>query len=299
MEKQTQKMQRFTFKDFDAMFPDDAACLEWLRNYLYPNGIFCKKCQAVTKHHRVQSRPSYSCDHCGHHEHPTAGTIFHKSPTSLRTWFHAIYLMASTRCGISAKQIERETGVTYKTAWRMFNRIRKLLAEERQLGGAVEIDETYFGGERKGHARRLDNKKPILGMVQRDGGVVARVADNVKAETVVPEIHKFVLPSSTVYTDTAAWYNTVQGERRYTHKRINHSAGVYVMGDIHTNSIEGFWSLIKRGIGGVYHSVSLKYLQNYLDEYSFRYSHRKDFTPMFLTFLCQIAKEDQSSETPA
>ncbi len=289
------KMQRFTFKDFETMFPNDAACLDWLRAYLYPEGIHCKKCERVTKHHRTVSRPSYSCDNCGHHVHPTAGTIFHKSSTSLKTWFHAIYLMASTRCGISAKQIERETGVTYKTAWRMFKQIRTLLQpDEEPLSGSVEVDETYFGGERKGQARRFDNKKPILGIVERKGRVIARVIDNVKAETVIPAINKHVLPASTVYTDTGAWYNTVQGERRYQHRRINHSAGVYVMGDIHTNTVEGFWSLIKRGIGGVYHSVSLRFLQSYLDEYSFRYSHRHDTEPMFLTFLRQIAKAETS-----
>ena len=115
------KMVKFTKKDFDQMFPDDETCLEWLFRYLYPNGtVFCDKCQRETKHHRVVSRPSYSCDHCGHHVHPTADTIFHKSPTPLTTWFYAIYPMAATRCGISAKQIQRETGVTYKTAWRMF-----------------------------------------------------------------------------------------------------------------------------------------------------------------------------------
>src|SRR5262249_34871655 len=109
-------------------FPDDAACLEWLKNYLYPDGIFCNKCQAVTKHHRVKSRPSYSCDHCGHHVHPTANTIFRKSLTPLTTWFYAISL-ASTRSGISAKQIQRETGVTYPTACRMFKKIRTLMDE--------------------------------------------------------------------------------------------------------------------------------------------------------------------------
>src|SRR5689334_19741370 len=186
MDQQNPRMQRFTFKDFEGMFPDDASCLEGLRNFLYPEGIFCKKCNATTKHHRVQSRPSYSCDHCGHHVHPTAGTIFHKSSTSLKTWFHAIYLMASTRCGISAKQIERETGVTYKTAWRMFKQIRTLLAEGNPLSGSVEVDETYFGGERRGHAERFDNKKPILGMVERKGRVRALVVDNVKAKTVIP-----------------------------------------------------------------------------------------------------------------
>ncbi|MDP9113207.1 MAG: IS1595 family transposase [Acidobacteriota bacterium] len=296
MEQQKPKMQRFTYKDFEQMFPDDASCLEWLRGYLYPEGIFCKLCQRVTKHHRTVSRPSYSCDHCGHHVHPTAGTIFHKSSTSLKTWFHAIYLMASTRCGISAKQIERETGVTYKTAWRMFKQIRTLLDEDKILSGSVEVDETYMGGKRKGQSGRPMRgdliKTPVLGMVERKGRVIAKVIPDTTLKTLVGSVHEFVLPSSTVYTDEYASYNTLPGERQYNHRRINHSTKIYVMGDIHTNSIEGFWSLIKRGIGGVYHSVSQKFLQSYLDEYAFRYSHRHDTEPMFLTFLRQVAKTE-------
>src|SRR5579859_5964716 len=133
------KMRKYTKKDFDRQFPNDATCLEWLFRRFYPDGtVYCEKCERETKHHRVQSRPSYSCDYCGHHVHPTANTIFHKSPTPLTTWFYAIYLMASTRCGISAKQIERETGVTYKTAWRMFKQIRSMLGDDRkQLGVAA------------------------------------------------------------------------------------------------------------------------------------------------------------------
>ena len=139
-------MLPYTLKDFQKQFPDDATCLEWLKNYLFPDGIFCEACNAITKHHRVVSRPSYSCDHCGHHVHPTADTIFHKSPTPLTTWFYAVYLMAQTRCGISAKQIQRETGVTYKTAWRMFKQIRSMLTDKRvaPIGGfnrKVEMDE--------------------------------------------------------------------------------------------------------------------------------------------------------------
>lgn len=303
MERQKRlKMQRFTYKDFEQMFPDDASCLEWLRNYLYPEGIFCKLCRRVTKHHRTVSRPSYSCDQCGHHVHPTAGTIFHKSSTSLKTWFHAIYLMASTRCGISAKQIERETGVTYKTAWRMFKQIRTLLDEDKTLSGSVEVDEAYFGGRRKGHTGRPMRgdlvKTPVLGMVERKGRVIAKVVTDTTLKTLVGSVHEYVLPASTVYTDEYASYNTLPGEKQYTHRRINHSAKIYVMGDIHTNSIEGFWSLIKRGMGGVYHSVSQKFLQSYLDEYSFRYSHRHDTEPMFLTFLRQVAKAEPV-ETPA
>jgi transposase len=103
-------MQKFSIKSFEHMFPDEDSCLEWLKNYLYPDGIFCKKCERVTKHHRVASRPSYSCDFCGNHVHPTAGTIYHKSATPLRSWFYAVFLMANTRMGISAKQLERELG---------------------------------------------------------------------------------------------------------------------------------------------------------------------------------------------
>src|SRR6476661_661313 len=183
-------MRKFTKKDFDQQFPDDATCLEWLKNYLYPDGIFCEKCQKVTKHHRVVSRPSYSCDYCGHHVHPTADTIFHKSPTALTTWFYAVYLMASTRCGISAKQIQRETGVTYKTAWRMFKQIRTLLSEDLKLEGQTEMDETYFGGRRKGYRGRPgsgDKKKsPIVGIAERregKGRVIAKATQSVNADT--------------------------------------------------------------------------------------------------------------------
>src|SRR5438045_2079549 len=156
MSKTTSKYdsKRFTFKDFDRMFPTDDACLDWLRDHLYPNGIYCKVCKTTRLHHRVAARRSYSCDYCGHHVHPTAGTIFHKSSTSLKTWFHAIYLMASTRCGVSAKQIERHTGVTYKTAWRMFKQVRTLLQEDFTLAGAVAADETSFAGPHAGKATK-------------------------------------------------------------------------------------------------------------------------------------------------
>lgn len=255
------KMLPYTLKDFQKQFPDDATCLEWLRNYLYPDGIYCTKCEAVTKHHRIVSRPSYSCDHCGHHVHPTAGTIFHKSPTPLTTWFYAIYLMAQTRCGISAKQIQRETGVTYKTAWRMFKQIRSMLTEEKAgpIGGftrKVEVDETYYGGRvRMGTKRgRGTDKTPVVGMVQRKGQVRAVVSADVKADTLIGLIKEHVLPQSVVFTDEYPSYAGL-GVRGYTHRRINHSEHVYVAGEVHTNTIEGFWSLVKNGIKGVYHQV--------------------------------------------
>jgi transposase-like protein len=300
MSNRKPKMLRYTKKDFDRQFPDDAACLEWLKNRLFPDGIYCEKCEAITKHHRVKSRPSYSCDHCGHHVHPTADTIFHKSPTPLTTWFYAIYLMASTRCGISAKQIERETGVTYKTAWRMFKQIRSVLEETptAPLGGTakgVEIDETYFGGRRRGMKGRPgagDAKKtPIIGMAERKGSVRAFVAQDAKADTILGLVREHIMPRNIVFTDEFTGYNGLK-VRGYHHNRIHHAERVYVSGNTHTNTIEGFWSLIKRGIGGVYHNVGRHYLQTYLNEYTFRYNRRFDEQPMFTSFLHQIEKRD-------
>jgi transposase-like protein len=289
-------MLPYTLKDFQKQFPDDATCLDWLRNYLYPEGIYCETCEAVTKHHRVKSRPSYSCDHCGHHVHPTAGTIFHKSPTPLTTWFYAIYLMAQTRCGISAKQIQRETGVTYKTAWRMFKQIRSMLEENpvTPLGGrgkGVEIDETYFGGKGGKPGRSVATKTPIIGFAERKGNVRAFVAQDTKIETVYPMIREHVMPRNVVFTDEYNVYNGL-GVRGYHHHRVRHTERVYVAGDAHTNTLEGFWSLIKRGIGGVYHNVGRHYLQSYLNEYSFRYNRRFDTQPMFLSFIQRIEKRD-------
>jgi transposase len=296
------KMKKFTKKDFDHQFTDDATCLEWLKSYLYPEGIFCDKCKRVTKHHRVISRPSYSCDYCGHHVHPTAGTIFHKSPTPLTTWFYAIYLMASTRCGISAKQIQRETGVTYKCAWRMFKQIRSMLEENIPVGGkgkGVEVDEMYYGGKRKGPGGRVlrgdgSNKSLVVGMVERKGRVKALTAENASGATLLPIVREHVLPDTTVFTDELASYHGIPHMKPmgYVHRRINHTEKVYVMGDVHTNTIEGFWSLVKRGISGVYHAVGTNYLQSYLNEYSFRYNRRFDVQPMFISFLKQVEKRD-------
>jgi transposase len=296
------KMLPYTVKDFHRQYPDDATCLEWLRNYLYPDGMYCTKCEATTKHHRVKSRPSYSCDHCGHHVHPTAGTIFHKSPTPLTTWFYAIYLMAQTRCGISAKQIQRETGVTYKTAWRMFKQIRTML-DERETGklggvdkGGVEMDETYYGGRGKsypGRASATDKfaKTPVVGMVERKGRVRAFVAQDTKADTLIGLVREHIVPRSLVFTDDYAPYDGL-GVRGFQHRRIRHSEKIYVSGTTHTQAIEGFWALVKNGIRGVYHSVGKGYLQSYLNEYSFRYNRRFDEQPMFMSFLQQVEKRE-------
>lgn len=282
-------MERYTITQFNLDYSNDDACLEWLKNHLYPDGIFCKVCSKVTKHHKIASRRSYSCDICGNHFHPTSGTIFEKSTTPLKLWFHAIYLMSSTRCGISAKQIERETGVTYKTAWRMFKQIRTLLQEDTPaLTGEVEVDETYIGGTRHGkRGRGAEGKSKVIGAVQRSGKVIAQVIPDVKRHTLVPFMARKVSRNATLFTDEFPSYDHMT-RLGYKHHRIEHHARVYVRGNIHTNSIEGFWSLVKRGITGVYHAVSPQYLQSYLNEYTFRYNHRKDKSPMFKIILGRI-----------
>ncbi|SRR5579871_6319763 len=142
------KELRYTRQQFDADFPDDDTCLEQIKEQRWPDGVtLCSKCKVERKHYRVRGRTAYACDHCGNHIYPLAGTIFEKSSTSLRVWFQAMYLMGSTRCGISAKQVQRETGVTYKTAWRMFRQIRSLLSDlDMQLEGSWELDNSCDAG---------------------------------------------------------------------------------------------------------------------------------------------------------
>jgi transposase len=292
---------RYTINDFNREFPNDDACLAHIAQERFPGGMVnCETCREPRKHYRVTGRTAYACDRCGHHVYPLAGTIFEKTTTSLRLWFYAMYLMGSTRCGISAKQIQRETGVTYKTAYRMFKQIRTLLSEDLHLEGKTEMDETYFGGRvrsKQRTERAYDNKTPIIGIVERKGRVVAKASISTGAATLHRLAKEHILPASTVYTDEAAGYNKLpkltdaKGQNLgYQHKRIHHATKVYVMGDIHTNTVEGFWSLIKRGIGGVYHSVSQKYLQTYLDEYSFRYNRRDQGNLLFKSILAEVSK---------
>lgn len=284
------KLQKYTLAQFKHDFPNDDACLEWLKNYRWPDGIYCPVCDKIRKHHRIKSRPCYKCDYCGHEVYPTSGTIFHKSATSLRTWFDAMLWVATTRSGHSAKELQRITGVTYKTAWRMFKQIRTLFGEDTiPLNGEVEVDESYFGGSRRGkRGRGAEGKTAVIGIVQRQGKVTAKVVSNVKTSTVMPLINENIARTAIVYTDEFHSYDKV-ANAGYRHKRIEHGARVYAIGDTHTNSIEGFWSLAKRGINGVYHAVSPKYLQSYLNEYSFRYNHRNDNVPMFKLILNRIS----------
>lgn len=283
-------MQKYTLRDFLRDFPDDNACLRYLVAHRWPRGIYCKRCRRVTNHHLMHTRRSLSCQDCGNHVHPTADTIFHKSTTPLTLWFYVIYLMAQTRGGISAKQVERETGVTYKTAWRMCKMIRaRLFDDEPPLGGSVEVDETYIGGRKRtpiGHG--MLSKTPVLGMARRGGRVKARVLPDNRADTMAAHIVANIRPGTIVYTDEHRSYWRLP-KLGYRHRTIMHEYGDYVDGVIHTNTIEGFWSMVKCGIRGVYRRVSAKYLQGYVNEYAFRYNQRHRHTPMFHLMMRRLA----------
>jgi transposase-like protein len=297
---------RYTLMDFEREFTDDTACMDFLVRKLYPEGVFCPKCDKVTKHHRIKKRTAYGCQFCGHQEYPLKGTIFEGSSTSLRLWFYAIYLMASTRCGISAKQLERELGVSYPTAWRMFKQIRSMLFQDDEpMGGTVEVDEAYIGGRRHWmkNARKAEVPKgghgpkvPVVGMAQRKSEdapakINAKVVPVTSGPVLIPHVRTRVLPATIVYTDEFTPYNEL-GRHGVTHKRVKHSANVYVDGDVHTNTVENFWSHLKRGISGVYHGVSTQHLQSYVDEYVFRYNNREitGKRGMFDAFLSRIEK---------
>lgn len=304
----------YTVADFFEEFPNDDACLTYLWRQLHSadgEHADCPKCGRTRRFHRVRSRQSYSCDSCGYHLHPTSGTIFEKSTTPLRLWFHAVFILSQTRCGISAKQLQREIGVTYKTAWRMFNRIRRLLLEDdgTPLTGAVEVDETAWGGrprasdrsdapeswQRRQHAaKRAADKPTIFGMVERGGRVRVVIVPDRSKETLQRVIRANVSPDATIYTDEWPLYIGL-GREFAGHYRIKHKDKIYAEGHIHTQTIEGFFGNVKRGLSGVQHNVSRKWLELYVSEFAFKYNHRDDAEPMFKIFLRNVRKASTAS----
>ncbi len=282
---------KFTLTQFKVRFPDDAACLEELKRRVFGDELACPKCTKTNKFYRVTGRSAYACSFCGHHIYPLKNTPFDHSSTSLWTWYYAIFLMAQTRSGISAKTLERMTGVTYKTAWRMFHQIRKLMAEDGvPLVGDVEVDEAYFhpNPQRRSTAQ-AHNSQVVLGAVERGGRAKAWHVKSSGSRVIIPMVVSNVAAPSNIFTDDYRAYNILP-VFNYGHASIKHSEGKYVNGKTHTQNVENLWSHAKLGIRGVYRHVSPKYLQTYLDEYTFRYSNRKYPKQMFDLILSQVAK---------
>ncbi len=281
---------KFTLRSFLEKYKTNDACLEEIKNMRWSNGITCKKCNKVTSHYKITGRMQYACSMCGTHVAPLAGTIFEKSTTPLTDWFYAMFLMINTRCGIPAKQLQRELGVTYKTAWRMAKQIRILMADMDGgvLDGVVEVDETYVGGKPRlrEFGEGVKDKEVVMGMVKRGGKVYLKHVEGSGKWHLIEQIQHKIDPKARIITDEYPSYRSL-GKMGWQHESVNHGGYVYVKGDIHTQNIENVWSHLKRGIHGVYRHVSKKYLQAYADEFAFRYNHRKS-GDMFMELLKQI-----------
>lgn len=268
----TIKGMRYTFKDFKAEYPDDDACLRTVLDNRY--NTTCPKCGVVdTKFYKITGRKAFACLHCRQHIYPLAETIFRKSETSLWNWFYAIYQFSVAKNGVSAKELERSLGVTYKTAWRMAKQIRLLMEQDNDvLTGSVEVDETYIGGK---HQRKYgySKKQAVFGAVERHGQAKAKHVKSSGARVLIPEIQSTISQDSQIYSDEWRSYKALT-KNGYSHTTVNHSKLEYVRGVAHTNTIEGFWSQLKRSLDGTYHAVSPKYLQNYINQFVFQYNFR-------------------------
>ena len=271
-------------QDFFKRFPDDETCLEYLMRSRYGKTLDCPKCGKHGKFHRIKRHPAYECAWCGFEIFPMVGTPFHRSRTSLQKWFYAMYLFTTSRHGVSAKELQRQLSVTYKTAWRMGHEIRQHMADvdgDPPLDGHVEVDETYVGGKKKGtRFRGGSGKTVVFGILERDGEVFTKVVPNAKAKTLIPEIVNNVPKGTRISSDGLAAYKQLP-RHGYAHEWVNHDVEEWVRGDVHVNSLEGFWSMLKRSISGTHVHVSPKHLPKYLGEFEFRYNLRKRPNLMF------------------
>lgn len=270
-----------TLRQFQERFPTEDSCLEHLKLVRFGERHECEKCGRDAKFYRAAKRRSYACEHCGHQIYPTAGTPFHRTRTSLRDWFYVMFLFCTKRNGVAAKEVERQIGVTYKTAWRMCHEIRKYMAivdGDPPLGGegnVVEVDETFLGGYDKGGFGGK-GKMIVLGMRERDGDLITRVVSDRRSSSLVPHIAANVLPDTEVHTDELHGYRGIAFENGLSHRSVNHSAGEYVScTGVTVNGIEGFWAQLKRSINGTHIHVSQKHLSKYLGEFEFRHNWRK------------------------
>lgn len=287
--------KKYSIRNLKADFPDDSLCLEFIFQTLHSKKCSCGGSYAplfwVDDKGNLEGRRQYQCSKCRYQIAPTAGTIFHKSDTPLTLWFHALFVFSNAKSGISAKEVQRHLGVTYKTAWRILHRIRKALPTGGDfLSGDVEMDEAYFGGKGDGgkdnhNAKEvMRSKSVVIGAVARKGDVRAEVTKNAQAKTIGKFLDKHINPvSSRLFTDDSNRYATVaRGYSRYT---VDHGRKEWVRGTVHINTIESFWAHVKRSIKGTHKSVSKQHLQSYLDAFAWHRNHRDNDYERFVSLL--------------
>jgi len=271
-----------TLREFLAQFPTEESCLDHLFQVRYGKDFNCPKCLRPAKYSRVKSRRAYQCNWCAHQVYPTAGTPFDRTRTPLRDWFFVMFQFTASRNGVAAKEVQRQLGVTYKTAWRMCHEIREYMGDvdgSDIVGGPgeiVELDETYVGGKPRGlgAGKISPNKMLVLGMMERGGNLVTKIIPDRKRASIWPAVSESVAPGSILHTDELASYGSIS-LRGFRHQTVNHSEGTYVSPKgVTVNGIEGAWSALKRGINGTHIHVSAKHLSKYLGEFEFRHNMR-------------------------
>jgi len=271
-----------TITEFFKRFPDEESCIGHLFEVRFGQGFECSACLRSSRWYRIKAERAYSCQWCGHHLHPTVGTPFEQTRTSLQLWFYAIYLFTTTRNGVAAKELQRQLGVTYKTAWRMAHLIRQHMADvdgDNLLGGVgetVEIDETTVGGSVSGKGNGyMGNKSVIVGMLERDGRIVTRVITSRTKEAMRAVILQQVHTGTTLSTDQMGGYKDI-AHSGYRHIRVNHNRGEFSnpITGASVNGLESFWAQLKRSINGTHIHVSGKHLWKYAKEAEYRFNRR-------------------------
>jgi len=285
--------------DLVKTFSDEKTCLDYLRSIRWKEQEYCPYC-GCTKIYHFSDGVNYKCSECRKRFSIKVGTIFEGSKITLQQWFMSIYLITSHKKGISSIQLSKDIGVTQKTAWFILQRLRyatQLDDFNEPLRNVVEIDETYIGGKEKNkhhnnhtegtQGRNTKTKTPVLGIVERKGNIKLFKLENVTNQSICMKVHDSVVIGTDIMTDEFKAYRGLKSF--YNHQFIQHHSGQYVKGDVHTNTVEGFWSLLKRGIIGIYHSVSVKHLEKYLNEFVFRYNTKDyDEQSRFNYFLANI-----------
>ena len=289
--KQPRPVHQLTAAEFEAMFPDEDACRAYLQVRRWPEGVHCPRCGNPAVYDLATRKWHWQCHQCasdGYRFSLLVGTIFENTNKPLRDWYRVIHLMLTSKKGVSALQIYRFMGFgSYKTAWGMCHKVRVALMQDiDQLGGIVEVDETFVGGLAKNKHKDKrgkgggtggigSGKTPVVGAVKRKGNLIARVVENVRADTLCEFVREAVSHKVSLLC-TDQWLGYKRLDKEYPHAVIDHAKGQYVIGAVHTQTIEGFWSIFKRGVMGTFHKMSAKYMPLYVAEFQFRYNNREN-----------------------